>query len=208
MIPQKGIHMKNKNQSDEYLVHLIRNGNKEAYETLYFRYNRLSMILAIDFYRSNYLPGLTVDDFYSIYSCNYFTALRNFNDKIGKFKAYWKQISFHEIVKMVKENAKHYQPGNVSLNQKIDIESETLMEEIIGRDDESVSIRLEAEKVIEHIKESDSSILTDEERDVFLARSFGLSYKEIANNRNSDLKHIRYIYSRACKKLAEISHFK
>ncbi len=208
MIPQKGIHMKNKNQSDEYLVHLIRNGNKEAYETLYYRYNRLSMILAIDFYRSNYLPGLTVDDFYSIYSCNYFTALRNFNDKIGKFKAYWKQISFHEIVKMVKENAKHYQPGNVSLNQKIDIESETLMEEIIGRDDESVSIRLEAEKVIEHIKESDSSILTDEERDVFLARSFGLSYKEIANNRNSDLKHIRYIYSRACKKLAEISHFK
>lgn len=200
--------MKNKNQSDEYLVHLIRNGNKEAYETLYYRYNRLSMILAIDFYRSNYLPGLTVDDFYSIYSCNYFTALRNFNDKIGKFKAYWKQISFHEIVKMVKENAKHYQPGNVSLNQKIDIESETLMEEIIGRDDESVSIRLEAEKVIEHIKESDSSILTDEERDVFLARSFGLSYKEIANNRNSDLKHIRYIYSRACKKLAEISHFK
>lgn len=200
--------MKNENQSDEYLVHLIRNGNKEAYETLYFRYNRLSMILAIDFYRSNYLPGLTVDDFYSIYSCNYFTALRNFNDKIGKFKAYWKQISFHEIVKMVKENAKHYQPGNVSLNQKIDIESETLMEEIIGRDDENVSIRLEAEKVIEHIKESDSSILTDEERDVFLARSFGLSYKEIANNRNSDLKHIRYIYSRACKKLAEISHFK
>ena len=200
--------MKNKKQSDEYLVHLIRNGNKNAYETLYFRYNRLSMILAVDFYRSNYLPGLTVDDFYSIYSCNYFVALRNFDEKIGKFKAYWKQISFHEIVKMVKDNAKHYQPGNISLNQKIDFESETLMEEIIGREDESVSTKLEVEKVIEQIKESESSVLTEEEREVFLAKSFGMSYKEIANNRNTDLKHVRYIYSRACKKLAEISHFK
>lgn len=200
--------MSNKVHDDEYLIYLLKRGNNEAFDKLLERYTRLSKVIASDFFYNNYLPGMTLDDVSAIYIANIFIALNHFDPKAGSFKAFWKKISYHEVIKTIQENAKHYRPGNISLNQCIDEEGETTVEDIIGIDDPDVSISLAIDDVVYEVQENDSSCLTSEEKEIFIDRTMGLTYQEIAAKRNVDIKHVRYIYSRALKKLSETTHFK
>ncbi len=193
---------------DQYLIYLLKCGNKEAQKIFFDRYIYLAKVIGGDFYRSNYLPGMTADDISAIYIANIHVALKFYNEKIGSFKAFWKQISFHESMKFVSENMRHFRPGNISLNQVIDEDGETTVEEIIGFNDDDISVKLAIDDIVYQIEENENSSLTSEERDVFIHYSMGFSYQEIAEKRKSDIKHIRYIYARAKKKLAETTNFK
>ncbi|MDR0934693.1 MAG: hypothetical protein LBM03_00060 [Erysipelotrichaceae bacterium] len=194
--------------NDEYLIHLLHSGNKEALKEFFNRYINLSRILSNDFYRNNYLPGLSNEDVFSVYEACIYLSLCYFNEKVGNFKAFWKQISFHEMLASIRDNMKHFKPGNLSFNQTIDELSETSIEEIIGMADPDISVKLAVEDISFHIEENEKSCLTMEERDIFIAKTIGHSYKEIANKLKITIKHVRYIYSKALKKLAEITRFK
>jgi DNA-directed RNA polymerase specialized sigma24 family protein len=193
---------------DQYLIYLLKCGNGEAQKIFFDRYIYLSKVIAGDFYRNNYLPGMTADDISAIYISNIHVALCFYNEKIGNFKAFWKQISYHESMKTITENMRHYRPGNISLDQIIDEDGETTVDEIIGFNDEDISIKLAIDDVVYQVEENEDSVLTSEEREVFLYYTMGFSYQEIADKRECDIKHIRYIYSRAKKKLAETTNFK
>lgn len=200
--------MSKKVNDDEYLIYCVKCGNNEAFDILSERYIRLSKAIASDFFYSNYLPGMTLDDISAIYIANIFIAINHFDPKAGSFKAFWKKISYHEVIKTIQENAKYYRPGNISLNQVIDEEGETTVEDIIGVNDPDISVSLAMDDIIYEVEENDESCLTQEEKEIFIDRTMGFTYQEIACKRNSDVKHIRYIYSRALKKLSETTHFK
>lgn len=206
--PERDIYMSKKINDDDYLIYSLKCGNNEAFNILSQRYMRLSKIIAADFFYNNYLPGMTLDDVAAIYIANIFIALNHYDPKAGSFKAFWKQISYHEVIKTIEENAKYHRPGNISLNQTIDGDGESTVEDIIGMCDPDVSISLAMDDIVYEVQENETSCLTQEEKEIFIDRTIGLTYQEIASKRNAEIKHVRYIYSRALAKLSETTHFK
>lgn len=193
--------------NDDQLLLLKKQNDAEATKTLFLRYANYSKKLANVIFSQSYAPGLTADDFYSLGLTAFVTACQKYQIGSNTFKAYWEKIALHEMKKLLSENNRHYPPGNISLDACVKNYDDLTYAEVIGENDDGILSSYDLSNMQFEIKENPHSVLNEEEREVVLLRLKDYSYKEIAIHLKSNVKHIRYIYSKAKDKLSKIKRY-
>ena len=93
--------------SDEELVNIIKQGNKEAFLELYKRFNGLFYTVSYSFMNNYHIPHLYLDDFISVATDSLMLAVEKFDSKENKFVSFWWSIA---IIKF-----KNYYAKNTTL---------------------------------------------------------------------------------------------
>ena len=79
--------------SDEELVNIIKQGNKEAFLELYKRFNGLFYTVSYSFMNNYHIPHLYLDDFISVATDSLMLAVEKFDSKENKFVSFWWSIA-------------------------------------------------------------------------------------------------------------------
>ena len=79
--------------SDEELVNIIKQGNKEAFLELYKRFNGLFYTVSYSFMNNYHIPHLYLDDFISVATDSLMLAVEKFDSKDNKFVSFWWSIA-------------------------------------------------------------------------------------------------------------------
>lgn len=190
-------------KTDEEVVELARNGDKQALEYLLSKYENFVRGKA----KSYFLIGADREDIYQEGMIGLFKSIRDFReDKLSSFKAFAELCVTRQIITAVKTatRQKHI-PLNtyISLNKPIyDEESErTLMDIISGvkiSDPEELVISKEE---IENIENEIGEVLSELEMEVLMSYLDGKSYQEIACDLDRQAKSIDNALQRVKRKL-------
>ena len=79
--------------SDEELVNIIKQGNKEAFLELYKRFNGLFYTVSYSFMNNYHIPHLYLDDFISVATDSLMLAVEKFESKENKLVSFWWSIT-------------------------------------------------------------------------------------------------------------------
>ncbi|NEU06430.1 MULTISPECIES: RNA polymerase sporulation sigma factor SigH [Clostridium] len=190
-------------KTDEEIVILAREGNKEALDYLLCKYENFVRGKA----KSYFLIGADREDIYQEGMIGLFKAIRDFRlDKLASFKAFAELCVTRQIITAVKTatRQKHI-PLNtyISLNKPIyDEESErTLMDIISGvkiSDPEELVISREE---LQNIENEIGQVLSELEMEVLMSYLDGKSYQEIACDLDRQAKSIDNALQRVKRKL-------
>ncbi|MGG7163083.1 RNA polymerase sporulation sigma factor SigH [Clostridium ihumii] len=200
---EEGIKSQFSGKTDEEVVELARNGDKQALEYLLSKYENFVRGKA----KSYFLIGADREDIYQEGMIGLFKSIRDFReDKLSSFKAFAELCVTRQIITAVKTatRQKHI-PLNtyISLNKPIyDEESErTLMDIISGvkiSDPEELVISKEE---IENIENEIGEVLSELEMEVLMSYLDGKSYQEIACDLDRQAKSIDNALQRVKRKL-------
>lgn len=196
------------NQQDDFLIELFQNGDDEVFNVLFYRYFSHAKRLSTIYYLQSYAPGLNEDDFLSVCLSSFQLALKRYKTGANRFKAYWEKISFHEIQKMLKDNNRHFNNGNLSFDAHIKKGDDMTYSEVIGFIDNRIHQTIDKNEAIAYVSDNPNSNLSEEEKEIFLLYISDYSIKNIAKMMFSNPKHIRYIIDKVHKKLAKLKNIK
>lgn len=190
------------NLSDEELVEKIQCGNSEAEEYIYSRYSQIMKRIVAKFY----IVGADKDDLLQEAMLGLYNAVSEFNpNKQCMFKSYAcicikrQIISFIRTSKRQKNNPLYnYLSFNKIMYEDNDV---YLIEKITNNsceDPENIIMIKEYEKNISTMIDKH---LSDFEKQVLMYYKEGLSYVEISNKLNKDMKSVDNALQRIKKKL-------
>ena len=189
--------------SDDELIEVIRDGDKDAQEFLIKRYK--NFVLAKS--RSYFLVGADREDIVQEGMIGLYKAIRDYQiDRLASFRAFAELCITRQIITAIKAATRQkHQPLNsyISLNKPIyDEESDrTLLDVLKGgklSNPEKVFISQEQYDLIEN---KINEMLSDLEYDVLQEYLKGKSYKDIADSLDKHVKSVDNALQRVKRKL-------
>lgn len=203
-------HFKYREQEDESLVQLARDGDSNALEFLINKYKNFVRAKA----RSYFLIGADHEDIVQEGMIGLYKAIRDYNgEKLSSFKAFAELCITRQIITAIKTatRQKHIPLNSyISLDKPIyDEESDrTLLDVIVGSrvsDPEELLINQEE---FDDIEGKMSEILSDLERKVLMLYLDGRTYQEISIHLNRHVKSIDNALQRVKRKLERYAELK
>lgn len=203
-------HFKYREQEDESLVQLARDGDSNALEFLINKYKNFVRAKA----RSYFLIGADHEDIVQEGMIGLYKAIRDYNgEKLSSFKAFAELCITRQIITAIKTatRQKHIPLNSyISLDKPIyDEESDrTLLDVIVGSrvsDPEELLINQEE---FDDIEGKMSEILSDLERKVLMLYLEGRTYQEISIHLNRHVKSIDNALQRVKRKLERYAELK
>ena len=91
--------------SDEELVNIIQQGNKEAFLELYKRFNGLFYSVSYSFMNNYHIPHLYLDDFISVATDSLMVAVEKYVPGDNKFISFWWSIALLKFKNYYSKNA-------------------------------------------------------------------------------------------------------
>lgn len=178
--------------SDDELIYMIKQNNKEAYGLLFSRYekNMGSMLKKIENYLYSNIDESTV---FSIYMESFDKSVKLYNNAKGAFFYFMKEIFRFDLVKFYRNNLSSYDKEILSFDDKDNYIKDTFM------DDNDYHKKVEVILILEKLKE-------ENELDYQVVKywMYGYRYKEISKILNLGVKQIYYILDRSFKRIKNL----
>lgn len=188
------------NRTDEELIRLYRQGDRQAADVLLEKYKKLVRMRA----RTLYLAGGDRDDLLQEGMLGLFKAIRYFDpDRNSLFRTYASLCVDRQIYSAIRhDRRKKNQPLNTSLSIHALTESAGVPEEWSHREDpESMLLDQEA---LEQLKKRISESLSSYENQVLDLYLEGNSFREIADGLNKTPKSVENAWSRIRRKIRNL----
>lgn len=182
----------------EELLHAARNGDEEAFATLYQKYFPLLLRLKNMYYLRNYV----YEDWEQEARIALYQALKTYeNNKGVSFGSYYKSIISNQIYSLLrKQNAlkRRDQKDEISIDQKIETEGPDFLAEITMQEPLAVQHLLLQEAIEDcHIK------FSKKEAKIFYYYMQGADFTEMAEALSMGIKQVKSAYSRVKFKIKQ-----
>ncbi len=198
--------MKKKKLSDEELIFLIAQENREAYSMLFERYKRYSWSAAHKFYLKNEGSGIDVATFHSIALTAFHFALSKYNIKKQNFYPYWREVALNEMLEYTKQNSYQFRAkwfsGTCSLDELM-CESGSKFDEILGENDRLLTKDLSYDNLLFILRRA-KKILLPIEFSILLLLYDDFTPREIASKMKLEAKRVYYYIKTIKKKIKQI----
>lgn len=190
--------------TDEFLVFLIRQNNKDALSILESRYHIFLMGFLRGFSQSLKKLNLEYDVTFIELRFVLFQALESYEYTQGFFYIYWRLIAKQAIIHLLERESRYLKNTNVSfsLDEPLSFEdSDTEYHEVISDQESDFPQQCFESEVYAKIADSDEDLLSLHEKIVMAYYTQGYSFLKISSILKMTIHCVRKHYMLAVRKL-------
>lgn len=194
--------------SDNELIYMIRCGNKEAFDLLSIKYEKIIKKYVYDNFKDSYIYGYNVEDVIQECFITFYDVLYCFNEAKGYFYTYViKSIKFkiYDIIKTcLRQRNNGFNYMTLDLLDDDIINNSKSIESYYNYDEHTHPINNFILKETANNIFGEKSVLDDVEKQVLSLKIMGYSIIEISKKLKINRKKVEYIVGNSRKKISQI----